>query len=172
MKVKRSNLRITWRGLLLFLLSSLLSEMLLRILNRPSVQNMKPNNKDAEKIYTLLIGRQFSTKQARFIVAQAAHETAGFTSNIYKENNNCFGMKLALVRKTTATGENKGHAAYRSIEDCIEDFKIYFINFQYLPTYQNIETYVEALKRRGYFEDSQLNYLNGCEYWYKKIFTE
>lgn len=167
-------MRITWRGLLLFLLSYLLSEMLLRILNRRSGANMKPeqSNKDAEKIYSLLIGRQFSTKQARFIVAQAAHETAGFTSDIYKENNNCFGMKLARVRKTTATGENKGHAVYRNIEDCIEDFKIYYINFQYLPTYQNIEAYVEALKKRGYFEDNLNNYIQGCQYWYNKIFAE
>lgn len=166
-------MHITWRGLLLFLLSSLLSEMLLRILNRRSDQNMKPEqNKDAEKIYSLLLSRQFSTKQARFIVAQAAHETGGFTSDIYKENNNCFGMKLARVRKTTATGENKGHAVYRNIENCIEDFKIYYINFQYLPAYQDIKAYVEALKKRGYFEDNFNTYYLGCVSWYNKIFAE
>jgi flagellum-specific peptidoglycan hydrolase FlgJ len=54
--------------------------------------------------------------------AQAVLETGDFTSNIFKENNNLFGMRLAKKRFTLATGENRGHAVYRNWQESVDDY--------------------------------------------------
>jgi len=59
---------------------------------------------------SLLKRQGFTEEMSKLITAQAGFETGNFTSVIFKENNNLFGMKLPKVRKTTAIGENRGHA--------------------------------------------------------------
>ena len=36
--------------------------------------------------------------QARIIVAQAQHETLNFTSGVFIDDNNCFGLKYPKIR--------------------------------------------------------------------------
>lgn len=159
---------ISWRGFL-----SLLPLLLLYVMfskkNDPPPK-MITQNKSAREVFFLLLSRGFSVTQAMFITAQAGHETGNFTSRIFKENNNCFGMKLALIRKTTATGEKYGHATYSSLKSCIDDFFLYYNNFKYLKQYENIAAYVAALKKRGYFEASEMEYLGGCKFWFSEYF--
>jgi len=57
--------------------------------------------------------------------AQATWETGHFSSPIFKENNNLFGMKLAHQRKTTAIGQNRGHAKYANWQDSVKDYKLW-----------------------------------------------
>ena len=57
--------------------------------------------------------------------AQVILETGNFTSAIYLENNNLFGMKLAKCRVTTAIGENRHSAVYRSWFDSLIDYKLW-----------------------------------------------
>lgn len=59
------------------------------------------------------------------IYAQAVIESADFTSIIFKENNNMFGMKMPERRTTLAIGVNKGHAAYKTWRDCVIDYALY-----------------------------------------------
>jgi len=128
-------------------------------------------NKIGKEVYYLLLENGFSLYMARFITAQAAHETGNFTSKIFEENNNLFGMKLPAIRKTLAIGENKGHAVYKSIQDCIKDFKLYFDSFKYISSYSSIELYVKALKRNRYFEADEEQYKKGCEHFYNLYFN-
>jgi len=107
-----------------------------------------------------------------YITAQAGHETGDFKSRIFKENNNCFGMKLARVRKTTATGEKYGHATYTDLKSCIDDFYLYYNGFKYLKQYASLKEYIAAIKKRGYFEASEIEYLNGCNHFMKEYFEE
>ena len=58
-------------------------------------------------------------------LAQATWESGHFGSNIFKENNNLFGMKLAHQRKTTAIGKNRGHAKYNTWQDSVMDYKLW-----------------------------------------------
>jgi uncharacterized FlgJ-related protein len=58
-------------------------------------------------------------------IAQSMIETGHFKSNIFKSNNNLFGMKLAKQRKTTAAGEQNGHAKYKSWIDSVKDYKLW-----------------------------------------------
>jgi hypothetical protein len=59
------------------------------------------------------------------VLAQAKWESTHFTSKIFEENNNLFGMKLAYQRDTTAIGKNRGHAKYKNWQDSVKDYKLW-----------------------------------------------
>jgi uncharacterized FlgJ-related protein len=59
------------------------------------------------------------------VMAQAKIETAHFTSKIFRENHNLFGMKLPKQRSTTAIGEQHNHAEYTSWRQSVIDYKIW-----------------------------------------------
>jgi uncharacterized FlgJ-related protein len=59
------------------------------------------------------------------VMAQARIETAHFTSKIFRENNNLFGMKLPRQRSTTAIGEQNNHAEYTSWRQSVIDYKLW-----------------------------------------------
>ena len=48
------------------------------------------------------------------VYAQAIIESGNFSSKIFKENNNLFGMKLAYQRPTTAIRAQYSHAVYKN----------------------------------------------------------
>ena len=59
------------------------------------------------------------------VMAQAKIETGHFTSKVFKENHNLFGMKLARQRSTTAIGEQYNHAEYTSWRQSVVDYKLW-----------------------------------------------
>lgn len=81
----------------------------------------------------------------KVVYSQAVHETANFTSTIFKENNNCFGMKRS--QRGWATEENRGHASYASIEESVRDY----------AAYQRMILYMA--KQHGYIINSDEQYL-------------
>lgn len=103
------------------------------------------------------------------ILAQAKHETWGFTSDIFIENNNFFGIKEAKKRKRTCIGTNRGHAVYSSLEDCVLDY-IYYMENRNIPFHEtSIRKYTNLLKKKGYFEDDVDRYYKGVKKYYKEI---
>lgn len=82
------------------------------------------------------------------IVAQAALETGTFTSAIFRENNNAFGLKEPRIRPTTATGTNRGHATFASVDECITD---YFLRQRYFGI-DNGPRYIADTVESGYAE--------------------
>lgn len=58
------------------------------------------------------------------VYAQARLESGNFTSDIFIENNNLFGMKVAERRPTTAIGVNRGHAVYKSWQESVLDYAL------------------------------------------------
>lgn len=94
------------------------------------------------------------------MLAQGLVETGMFSSKIYKENNNWLGMKCATQRKTTCIGTHRGHALYKSAEDCTYDY--YLWQSKYLPKYEEKvgpviteDQYLEFLKAYNYAEDPE-----------------
>lgn len=69
--------------------------------------------------------RKSNVKYPHIILAQAKIESGNFTSTIFKENNNMFGMRLARQRPTTAVSENKGFAVYSSWDLSFYDYLLY-----------------------------------------------
>ncbi|MCH9735998.1 MAG: glucosaminidase domain-containing protein [Actinomycetia bacterium] len=64
----------------------------------------------------------YSKVPTALIIAQAQLESGNFSSNIFKENHNLFGMKLPSRRPTMAIGENRGFAVYPSWMDSVVDY--------------------------------------------------
>lgn len=111
---------------------------------------------------------------ARIIVAQSAHETAGFTSLIFRQNNNAFGMKY--VGQSQALGEKNGYANYSSLANSVADLVRWIqakrsplINL--LAPIKTTSEYVSFLKAYNYFEDDINNYLNGVNHWFKQLYS-
>jgi uncharacterized FlgJ-related protein len=59
------------------------------------------------------------------VFAIARLESGNFTSTLFLENNNCFGMKRAAQRPTTASGVKGGYAKYDNWQMSVIDFALY-----------------------------------------------
>jgi len=128
---------------------------------------MKANLKSANK--AIVLNSEFAN-YADFVVAQAKHESANFTSNVYKANNNPFGMKVPSQRKflgTRGTPANDGgyYARYESDSVAFEDLLLWMRARKFPTNLETVEDYAEALKARGYFGDTLYNYTNALKRW-------
>jgi uncharacterized FlgJ-related protein len=94
--------------------------------------------------------KSLNIKFADIVTAQSIIESGSFTSDIYLKANNCFGMRLAKQRPTTAIGEYKGYAKYKNLRDCLIDYALWQQN-----NIGNINTSEQYLKllERIYAED-------------------
>lgn len=115
-------------------------------------------------IYDLLrTGYGLPDTISKIIVAQSGHETAGWSSNVYKTLNNAFGYGYV---------GNGNYNGYNSIEDSVSDVvnwltgKIQAGTFPALNTITDIGTYAQALSDNGYYTDSESNYAGGMANWF------
>lgn len=108
-------------------------------------------------ILTILCEAGISDDLAFTILAQAQHESGNFCSNIFIENNNCFGMKRPKIRPTLSTGSNRGHAVYNSVEDCVYDYLLWMDHFN-IPKDCTTKQYIFLLKKKHYFSDDVNRY--------------
>lgn len=69
--------------------------------------------------------QRMKIKYPHIVLAQARLETGHFTSDLFVNNNNLFGMKLPWNRPTTAIGVRNGHAVYKSWRDSLIDYALY-----------------------------------------------
>jgi flagellum-specific peptidoglycan hydrolase FlgJ len=64
-------------------------------------------------------------KNPSIVLLQARLETGDYTSIIFQDNSNLFGMKYAKGRETPATGILYGHAYYSHWTDSVKDYKLF-----------------------------------------------
>lgn len=95
--------------------------------------------------------------------AMAYHESGGFSSNIFRANNNLYGMKFPTARQTTAKGKNQGYAVYKNQDDSVQDLLLWMDYVNFNMNVKKSEDFVYELKSRNYFEDSVENYLKGIK---------
>lgn len=154
---------------------------------------MNPAQIDQE-IYLMAIDNGFSDVSARFIVAQARYESADYSSNVFKNNLNMYGMKfigqplatrgtLAPVSERTKECIEKKicsninfYAKYTNASDSAKDVitRLYAKTLKGVTSNQlkNAKTpneFATLLKRRGYYGVSILQYENGLISKLKKI---
>lgn len=86
------------------------------------------------------------------VYAQAILESNRFTSKLFKENNNLFGMKLPTQRINIAAGSNNEYAYYNKWNDSILDYAFYCAT--YLSSLKTEEDYYNYLSQ-SYAEDEQ-----------------
>lgn len=86
------------------------------------------------------------------LIAQSRLETGNWKSDVWRINNNGWGMRLAKVRPTTAVGERAGHAVYRSVLDSVADYWLRQRAFG-VPNTPDGAAYIDATVASGYAAD-------------------
>ena len=86
------------------------------------------------------------------VMAQAIHESGNYSSKLFLENRNMFGMKCALSRITTCKGEQGGYALYNTWSDCVIDRALY--STTYLSNVKTEDEYYNFLSQ-FYAEDRE-----------------
>jgi uncharacterized FlgJ-related protein len=69
--------------------------------------------------------KRLNVRFPEIILAQSILETGHFSSRIFVENNNLFGMKEARARSTTAVGTQLGHAYYDHWKQSVMDYALF-----------------------------------------------
>ena len=103
--------------------------------------------------------KELNVKFPHIVLAQSIVETGHWTSKIFLENHNLFGMKEAYVRVHTAKGTQYGHAYYENWEESVYDYAFYQCRylgairtedeyFNYLSnSYAEATNYIKILKK-------------------------
>jgi len=87
-----------------------------------------------------------------YAIAQIRLETGNLTSELCLKNNNLCGMKLAKMRRTTATGQSEhGYAIYDNWYDCVRDIRLW--QQYYLSKGRDLSNYPAFLASVGYASD-------------------
>jgi len=69
--------------------------------------------------------KKLNLKFENVLIQQYKLETGNGTSQVFKENNNIFGMKNAYFRPSTAIGNNLGHALYENWKYSVADMAMF-----------------------------------------------
>lgn len=172
-------------GLVLLLAGSLILYVIFRNWKKMQEQELEEtpdndiiNNTDDGITNNLIVDNYRIVKQAcesmgvenenfqKLLTAQAMFESANFESDLFKANNNMFGMRQPQVRDTTSVGEKGGYASYASVFDSVSD-RILWNRYSKQPetiddlSNASIKAWTGGLKKLGYYEDSAITYGNG-----------
>lgn len=99
-------------------------------------------------ITELIISNNIRFKEV--VLAQTLLETGCYTSKVYKENNNPFGMKHN--GRGYSKNTKNGHANYNSLSDAVKDYAEW--QLKYCPkSISTNEEYLAWLDKWGYAED-------------------
>lgn len=96
--------------------------------------------------------KKLNIKYIEFSYAQIEHETGNYSSNIFKENHNLFGLKVAYLRPTPTTKENRGHAKYVSWKESVIDFAL--LQTRILAKTKSKKEYMDYIQK-FYSDDEQ-----------------
>jgi len=122
-----------------------------RIIHRKTTDTITiPSVPLSEKALIKLL-ESCNVKYPHIVLAQAKLESGNFTSKVFKQNNNMFGMRKARQRVTSAQGEKNTYASYRDWVDCVYDYAMY--QSSVMCNVSNESEYFRKLGER-YAEDS------------------
>lgn len=119
-------------------------------------QSIKENEFSAENLRAYLL--ELNIKFPHIVYAQARLESGNFKSQIFKTNNNLFGMKIARKRPTTNKGEENGHAYYDTWKESVQDYA--FFQAAYLNDIKSESEYLEYLNANYAGTPNYINLLN------------
>ena len=116
-----------------------------------------------QMVYDTAIAQGFSPQAAKLVVAQARFESADYTSNVFKNNNNTSGIKYIGSRQKNAqqgtlSPEGDYYAKFDTVQDGINDkiVRLYNITMsgvtpQQLKDTTNPDQFADLLKQRRYY---------------------
>ena len=124
-----------------------------------------------QKIYNTAIEQGFNPTAAKLIVAQARFESADYTSNVFKKNNNTSGVKFIGQKNAvqgTLSPEGNYYAKYNTVQDSLNDkiVRLYNIKMrgvtpEQLKNSTDATEFANLLKQRGYYGSSAAEYAAG-----------
>ena len=132
-KVKRKS----YVKLSLVILFTIISLLLLcrSLYNNSYIINHIKHNNTVDTVYMETIPfseealidllRKSNIKYPYIVLAQAKIESGNYTSKVFRENNNLFGMKEPNVRTTTALGTKNSHAYYSDWVSSVYDYAMF-----------------------------------------------
>ena len=126
----------------------ILAVMLLNISALPSITKEEPTY---ETVYNQIVecGIEFPD----IVFAQSVLESGHYQSEVFKANNNMFGMKMPRIRETVALGKNLGYALYNNWQSSITDYMLWQKNVMKTKTFSRAQYYAYLDKRyahKGY----------------------
>jgi hypothetical protein len=114
-----------------------------------------------EKIKRTLTQSGYSPNLAKWWAAVSDHETGTWTSNLYRNAHNLFGMKQPLSRPTLSVGAtSSGFASFNNDQQSIDDLLLYLNEFNYPKDFLSLDDFIAFMKTKRYFEDRYENYYN------------
>lgn len=124
----------------------------------------------AEYLIQYLSDAGYDPALAKMIVAQSRHETGNYTSKLFLDWNNPWGMMHPLKRTTASAGANpSGFATYENLDDAARDYVYYLQALGYNQSYPDVRAFVSELKKKGYFEDNLTTYMSSVNSIYKSL---
>lgn len=124
------------------------------------------------KIKQIAMSDGMPVRLSELIAAQAAHETANFTSKVFVQNNNAFGYKYVKgaiwqdgAGRTSTEGDP--YAKYSTLANSVHELTAWINRreregrFPPLGTIDNPDQYAIALKNCRYYGDTITNYATG-----------
>lgn len=113
------------------------------------IVNLKNKNDFSEELFIEML-QDLNVKYPYIVLAQARIESGHYSSRIFKENHNLFGMKQANRRINTAEGTQYGHAFYQTWRESVYDYAFY--QSRYLSSATTEEEYYYIIGK-SYAED-------------------
>lgn len=105
------------------------------------------NHFTEEKLISYM--KEIHIKFPHIVLAQARIESGRYTSQVFKQNNNLFGMKVAYKRVSFSIGEKLNHANYLTWRKSVDDYAMRQAEYSNI---NNDSDYYECLKH--YAEDT------------------
>jgi hypothetical protein len=130
-------------------------------------------------IYDMARKSGFPDNFAMLLIAQCKHESANYSSKVFKENNNLNGYKFVgqkIAKKGSLSPEGDYYAKYSKVEDSIKELINWIKRRQLekkfpadLSTINSPSKYAELLKASKYYGADTKIYTNGLIRWLKKV---
>ncbi|MBN8863277.1 MAG: glucosaminidase domain-containing protein [Sphingobacteriales bacterium] len=135
---------------------------------------------DAIRVLSTAASAKIPFYAQKLLAAQAMHESANFSSNVYQKNKNAFGMKMPSVRKSpyiqgpgTAAPASEGttpYASYASLEDSVKDvLHLYAYNGINWSAIKSPADFAMWLKQKSYYGGDQSVYTAALSKWLESM---
>ncbi|MGN6437530.1 MAG: glucosaminidase domain-containing protein [Agriterribacter sp.] len=132
------------------------------------------------QVFSAGIDGGMTTEVASLLLAQAKHESAGFTSSVFKANNNAFGYKYvgqsgAMQGSAAPASEGGYYAKYATVYDSATEVVNWWkrrIKSGAITGWKDINTpekYAHHLKQSNYFGDTLANYTAALKKWFGSL---
>ena len=118
-----------------------------------------------------LKAKGYSDEFANWWVAISDHETGTWTSLLYINANNLFGMRQPRQRQTLSLGPvdwkgmpmavitDQSYSSFVSLENSVDDLVLYFQAQNYPKNFISLYELISFMKKKGYFEAPETLYL-------------